>query len=302
MNDAKKIAKELARNPKVRKEVAKKSFYYFIVTYFMMYLKFAFADFHKEMIKLAEDERSQTLVITGFRGCGKSSIMTVFYPIWCILGIHKKKYILIICKTIEQAKQTGKNIKIELESNKVLKQDLGPFEESKDWSSVSFVFTKQKARIRVASIEQSIRGTRHGYTRPEVIICDDIEDIASTRTQEGRNTTYETLTREIIPAGDTDTRLIIIGNNLHEDSLINRFKQQIDRRESQGKWREYPIIKNGKPLWPSKFPNKQAVEREKKRIGNSIVWLTEYLLKIVSDKDAVCKREWILSYKQLPTC
>ena len=71
------------------------------------------------------------------------------------------------------------NLKRELEDNDLLKNDLGPFqEESDEWGSISLVFSNMNARITVASSEQSIRGMRHGQHRPDLIIGDDVEDMA----------------------------------------------------------------------------------------------------------------------------
>ncbi|MCC6520578.1 hypothetical protein IT403_01145, partial [Candidatus Nomurabacteria bacterium] len=84
----------------------------------------------------------------------------------------------------------------------MLKKDLGPFqEESDEWGSYSLVFNKSGARITVASTEQSIRGSRHNEHRPDLIICDDVEDVQSTKTREGRDKTYQWLYGEVIPAG-----------------------------------------------------------------------------------------------------
>jgi hypothetical protein len=127
------------------------------------------------------------------------------------------------------------NIRTELEGNDVLKKDLGPFqEESDEWGSFSLVFKKHGARITVASSEQSIRGIRHNEHRPDLIICDDVEDVQSTKTREGRDKTYNWLRGEVIPAGDKNTRLIIVGNLLHEDSLLMRIKDEISKGKAKG--------------------------------------------------------------------
>ena len=193
------------------------------------YLTYGLAAFQKEIITLVEDETIQTLVFVGFRGCGKSSLVTTFYAIWGITGVQKKMFILIVCKTMEQAKQQLKNLKIELENNPRLKHDLGPFEEHEDWNAYTLHIKDYDARITITSIEHSIRGIRHCESRPDVIICDDIEDMESTRTKERRDKTYNLLTSEVIPAGDKNTRLIVLGNVLHEDSTVNRFKKSIQK-------------------------------------------------------------------------
>src|SRR5690606_8760012 len=101
---------------------------------------------------------------------------------------------------------------------------------------------KYDARIMVVSTEQSVRGIRHGARRPDLIIADDVEDSNSVKTREGRNKTYDWYTSEIIPAGDTYTKRIVIGNLLHEDSLLMRLKERITDGSIDGIWREWPIM------------------------------------------------------------
>ncbi len=58
--------------------------------------------------------------------------------------------------------------------------------------------------------------------------------MGSVKTREGRNKTFDWFTGEIIPAGDTNTKLIAIGNLLHEDSLLMRLKERIDNNDIDG--------------------------------------------------------------------
>src|SRR5439155_412957 len=90
------------------------------------------------------------------------------------------------------------------------------FDISDEWGSNSIVISKFGARITIASTEQSIRGLRHGEHRPDLVICDDVEDLNSVKTREGREKTFQWLTGEVLPIGDQNTKLMIIGNLLHE--------------------------------------------------------------------------------------
>jgi hypothetical protein len=193
------------------------------------------------------------------------------------------------------------NLRRELESNAVLKNDLGPFrEESDEWGSSSLVFSNSNARITAGSSEQSIRGLRHNQHRPDLIICDDVEDIASTKTREGRNKTYQWLTSEVIPAGDRNTRLVVIGNLLHEDSLLMRIKEDVEKERISGIFKAYPLIENGKILWPGKYPSMEDIEKEKKKAGNEFAWQREYLLNIVPAEDQAIHLQWFHFYNELP--
>ena len=76
------------------------------------------------------------------------------------------------------------NTRKELESNRLLRGDLGPFKtEESQWGS-SIVLTKYDAQLTFASAEQSLRGMRYKQYRPDLLIADDIEDNDSGRSDD----------------------------------------------------------------------------------------------------------------------
>lgn len=291
----------MIKDRKVRTEITKQSHLFFFNFYFAHYIKYETAPFQKEIFALTENLDAGNFFVVAFRGSGKSTIITTSYPIWSILGTHQKKFVLILCQTQSQAKQHMMNLRRELETNILLKNDLGPFrEESDEWGASSLVFSKMNARITAASTEQSIRGLRHNQHRPDLIIGDDVEDIASTKTREGRNKTYEWLTGEVIPTGDRDTRLVVVGNLLHEDSLLMRIKEDLSLKRTDGVFKQYPLVKESQILWPGKYATMDDIEKERRKAGNEYAWQREYLLKIVPNAEQAIHREWIQYYDCLP--
>jgi predicted phage terminase large subunit-like protein len=133
---------------------------------------------------------------------------------------------------------------------------------------------------------------------------DDIEDINSVKTREGRDKAFNWLTGELIPAGNTKTRIIAVGNLLHEDSILKRLQEKIENNEMthmKGVYREYPIIDaEGNPLWPGKYPTKESIDAEREKTMNEIAWYREYLLQIISSEEQVVRPEWINRYIYLP--
>lgn len=295
------LLKKVLTNRKVRREVTGASHYWFFHTYFPHYITYKTADFQREIFTLSENEKIKNLVIIAFRGSGKSTIINLSYPLWAILGKPQKKFVLIVGQTQNQARQHLRNIKCELESNDLLRKDLGPFqEENDDWNNSSLLIPQHNARITAVSMEQSVRGIRHGQYRPDLIICDDIEDMSSVKTREGREKTHTWLTSEVIPAGDKNTRLVMIGNLLHEDSAIMRMKDKISTQEMNGEYRAYPIVSDEEILWPGKFPNLESVAEERKRVANQIAWKREYELTIVPDDGQIVPPEDIHYYDKIP--
>lgn len=298
-----KLVNKIISDPTVRRDICRKSHFWFFHVYLNQYVKYPTADFQKEMIRITEDQSVRNNVIVAFRGSAKSTIMTLSYPIWAILGVQQKKCVLILSQTQTQAKLHLTNIRRELEANEILGKDLGPFrEETDEWGSTSLVIPRYNARIIAASSEQSIRGIRHGAHRPDLIVCDDVEDLNSVKTKEGRDKTFNWFMGDVIPCGDRDTKVIIIGNLLHEDSMLMRLKHAIEDNEIDGLIREFPLVnESDEILWPGKFASMDEIKQLKRTIGNERAWQREILLKIIADEDQIIKSEWIQYYDELPS-
>lgn len=292
----------IKENRDVRVTLAKQSHYWFFSLYLGEYVQYPFAPFHKEMFAITEDELTRISAVVAFRGSAKTTIMTTSFPIWAITGKLEKKFILILSQTQQQARLHLTNIKRELESNELLKEDIGPFEEfSDEWAANSIVLKNYGARIVAASTEQSIRGIKHGRYRPDLVICDDVEDLSSTKTREGRDRTFNWLTGEVLPIGDDSTKIVIVGNLLHEDCLLMRLKQHFEDGKMNGRFLAVPLLSEDNQIaWTGRFANMEAIDTLRKTIGNEASWYREYLLRIIADADRVIQREWIKYYDGLP--
>ncbi len=301
--ESNEIIQQLLKDPKARTKAVRKSHRLFFSTYFSHYINCPAAPFHTEIFTLTEDRSLPLLAITAFRGSAKSTIISLSYVLWAIMGCHEMKYILLVGQTQEQARVMLKNIREELESNAVLRGDLGPFREEEDeWRNSTIVIGNYNAKISAVSVDQSVRGVRHGANRPDLIICDDVEDVASAKTKEGRGKTSNFVKGELIPAGHQATRVIVIGNLVHEKCFLRSLKQEIADDTRKGAYREYPLLDiEGKCLWPGKYPTPQAIEDERQRVGDEVAWHREYLLKILSTNELVVRPEWIRYYDHLST-
>ena len=302
-DEEERILEKMIRDKRFRVAMVRKSHYWFFHYYFgKTYVKYRTADFHKELFLLTENPDLQNIVITAFRGSGKSTLVTLSYVIWSVLGEQQKKYPIILGQTQLKAQTHLQAIKRELEHNEALRNDLGPFkEESNQWGAHSLILPQYGAKISTGSVEQSIRGMRHYQHRPDLIVCDDIEDPDSVRTQESRDKLFEWLTGDVLPAGDRGTRMIFIGTPLHEDSLLRRLEKLFASGSTKNVFRRYPIVDtNGKNLWPGKFPTQTEIEAEKAKCLNPVAWMREYMLLIVQNENQIVKREWIQYYDELP--
>jgi predicted phage terminase large subunit-like protein len=296
------VVDEMMKSKQVRTVIIGLSHYWFFNFYFKDYVKYETAKFQLEMFNLTEDQTNRFAVVCAFRGSSKSTIFTSSYPLWAILGAQQKKYVVILSQTQRQAKQYMDNLKLELDHNEMLRADLGPFNvENDEWGSFAIYLSKYNAKISVASSEQSIRGIKHGQYRPDLILADDVEDLNSVKTKEGRDKTYNWFTGEVMPLGDKQTRIIVIGNLLHEDSLLMRLKKQMELNKLRGVYRHYPLLDDNDVIaWPGKYPTMVEIEEQKLLSGSDNAWYREYLLKIVADTNRLVQTTWIQNYDILP--
>lgn len=287
---------------KVRLEITRPSMYWFFHVYFGHYIKHATAPFQKEMMELASDDSVDQLVIVAFRESGKSTIITTALPLWAVMGVQQKKYVVIVSQTQTQAQQHLANIARELEHNDLIRKDFMPYEREENELGVSAInLPKFGARIIAVSREQGVRGLRFGAHRPDLIIADDVEDSRTVKSRESRNRNYAWFTGELLPLGSEDTKYIVVGNLLHEDSLMMRLKDGIKGGERSGIYREYPIVRGDKSLWPARFPDKASLKALERRIADRIRFQREYMLHLVPDDDQIITRDMVHYYDDIPT-
>ncbi|OGN35601.1 MAG: hypothetical protein A3F98_02615 [Candidatus Yanofskybacteria bacterium RIFCSPLOWO2_12_FULL_41_8] len=301
-NKAEKIFDKILKDKNVRKAIVTKAFEFFFPVYFHKRLEYETPPFHEEIFRILEDEAISLAVILAFRGSAKSTLISVAYVLWAVFGIQQKKFVVIVGQTEQKARTYLMNIRRQLENNELLKKDLGPFEEERGpWGATALTISKLNAKIMIASVGQSIRGVLHDEHRPDLIILDDVEDLESVKTQESRDKLFNWLTGEVIPAGSRKTRIIAIGNLLHDDGLIRRLQKSIETGRPNSIYREYPIVdKDGDPLWPGKYPTPEDIEKERMNTITDASWAREYLLKIISTEEQLIRKEWIQCYDGPP--
>lgn len=299
------ILDKVLNKPKLRRALMSQSHDHFFHYYFRHYVKFPTADFQKEMLSLTQTPPVNNLAFLAFRNSSKSSIVTTSLPIWSMIGQPRKKYILIASRIQQQARQHLKNIRAELENNTRLIADFGPFYSTDgDWSNFSLVIPKLEARLSVVSVDQSVRGMRHLEHRPDLIVGDDLEDIESVRTQEGRDKTFNWLVNEILPMGSEDTQVILLGNLAHRDGIMARLEKASKEKGFPFLLKRYSIVdEDGLPLWPGRFPNYDALEKFKDSVPSEKAWNEEYLLKPPEAEAQLFRPEWLQTYanSELPT-
>lgn len=219
-----------------RVERAKKDFFFFVCTYFPHHINFSkketsiFRSFvYTELAKLCQKNRK--IEIEAYRGSAKTTLISRLFLMWELLR-GEKTYALIISSNIDIAKESVETIQVELEDNDNLIADFSIAKAGK-WASEEFVFSVEKrlCKIKAFGAEKKIRGTNFLSKRPDLIICDDIENDENVESKTQRDKLDRWFKKAILklPARtDTTYNIIVVGTRLHHDSLLARIHQRSD--------------------------------------------------------------------------
>lgn len=203
-------------------------FDFFVNNYFPHYVRSssrsALHNFLFEQLPLLlQKPTSVHLAVAAPRGEAKSTIVSQLFSLYCLVT-QKKRYVLIVMDSIDQAYPMLEAIKVELEFNQRLRID---FPEStgqgRVWQAGTIV-TSANQKVQVAGSGKKLRGLRHGAYRPDLVVLDDIENDEQVRSPEQRNKLHDWLKKTVLPLGSADGKLdiIYIGTILHYDSVLNR--------------------------------------------------------------------------------
>ena len=129
-----------------------------------------------------------------------------------------KRYIIILSDSSDQADGFLADIKTEIEDNGVIREDFGDL-EGKTWKS-NVLLLANDVKIESIGSGKKIRGRRHKQWRPDLIICDDLENDENVNTPEQRRKLASWFYKAVSKAGDTYTDIVYIGTLLHYDALL----------------------------------------------------------------------------------
>lgn len=199
----------------------------FAHTYFPHYLETPssalhhyFAERYPAMIRRAhETGEGDREADAAPRGNAKSTWTTLILPLWCA-AFKYRHFILIVSETALQAQDFVSFIKTELETNERLRQDFPDLcGEGPVWRADTII-TRNGVKIRGAGAGQKLRGMRHGSKRPDLVICDDLENDEAVESPDQRLKTEKWFFKALMKIGQPDTVYIVVGTILHYAGLL----------------------------------------------------------------------------------
>ena len=275
--------------------------------------------FHKELWDLfCSDERY--VAIAAPRGHAKSTAITHSSVLASVL-FRFKTFVIIVSDTEGQAVQFLGDIKKEVQENKKLIDLFNVHKVVKDTESDLIVsFTDgHEFRIMAKGSEQKVRGIKWRNKRPDLIVCDDLENDEIVLNEERRAKFRQWFFQALMPSGSDEAHVRIVGTIIHLDSLLERlmpswvsddtvdtdlktYSRNKKRAWLSVKYRAHPGPNDySSILWPEKFPQHrlERIRRLYQEQGDLEGYSQEYLNNPIDEGSAYFRKEDFLPVETL---
>jgi len=198
--------------------------------------------FHREGWELFTG-KDMKVALAAPRGHAKTTGMTVAYGLATLL-FRERKFMLLVSDTESQAAMFLGYFKEQLRENQALidlfeleTNDKGLVQFEKDTETDIIVKFKDGTKFRVIAkgAEQKLRGLIWNGTRPDIILCDDIENDELVMNKERREKMRRWFYSALLPCVSSKGIVRVVGTILHMDSLLERLMPKpYDKWSRQG--------------------------------------------------------------------
>jgi predicted phage terminase large subunit-like protein len=183
-------------------------------------------DCHMEWWKYCCDPHQQ-VALAAPRGHAKSTAITFAYTL-ANLVFRERSYVLIVSDTVSQAVQFLADLKKELMDNDKIRTLFKIKEFLKD-SEDDFIVGCEDGhvfRVQAKGSEQKVRGLKWNNKRPDLIVCDDLENDEIVLNKERREKFRRWFFSALVPCKSAYGIVRYVGTILHADSLLERLMPQ----------------------------------------------------------------------------
>jgi predicted phage terminase large subunit-like protein len=186
------------------------------------------ADFHRELCSLLDDvargDIKTNVAWSVGRGHAKTAYLSNAYLCKCVVFRHKR-YIVEVSETTDVAGDFIQWTRNQLVFNEKLREDFGELLYAKkslnDTDNKYEFVTSSGTKVEAKGIGTQMRGLRHGSTRPDLFLLDDLESKENTNTPELRKKNRDWFREEMLPALSREGIAVYMGTITHYDSVLN---------------------------------------------------------------------------------
>ena len=296
-----KINDIIKENQVARKYYYSKDFFWFCRNYFREYFTF---DTPECLIKIYDALESwKNVFIEWFRWSAKTTI-TQMYVAWCIANKFRRN-IMWYSQTIDNATENltyiANSFIWDTESwwrfvrdywnlyypDTIIKQG------QKKMKRVDKFVTENECYVRAMSLWTSPRWKNFTASdwkfRPDLLVFDDVDTIASCQSKKRIDKSFEFLLNEVLWWTTSATQMIFLWNTIYEDWLVPRFREHIKNDKNWLSIR-IPIYDDNKIVWD------RFVETDEEALKLN-EWIKESNKKYTS-LETERRRLWTISFNQ----
>ena len=166
---------------------------------------------------------ARQVAIAAPRKHAKSTAITLSYVLAAVL-FRESKFVIVISDTEGQASLFLGDIKQELIDNEDIIHLFGVkrFTKLSETDIIVEMNDGYKFRIMAKGAEQKIRGTKWENKRPDLIVCDDIENDEAVNSADRREKFRRWFYGAMLQSKASGGKVIVVGTILHMDSLLER--------------------------------------------------------------------------------
>lgn len=234
---------------------------------------------HREWWELFCSPHPQ-VAIAAPRRHAKTTAVTQTCALAAVL-FRERNYVLIVSDTISQAIQFLGDIKSELLENEQLRSLFkikGFIKETED-DFICLMEDGHKFRMSAKGAEQKLRGAKWDQKRPDLIICDDLENDEIVMNKERRAKFKRWFYAALVPCLSYKGKIMYVGTILHNDSLLESLMPKRNEK--------YTVIEPLKTYSTRPKPGWKSVKyRAHTADFNEILWKEHY------------SKDWFISKRQ----
>lgn len=208
-------------------------------------------DCHREWWEMCCSD-DKFVAIAAPRGFSKSTSITHAYTLANIV-FRQRSFILVVADTEGQSTFFVEDIKKELVENDDLMRVFGISKLAKD-SATDFIVEFEdghQARVIAKGSGQSLRGVKWDGKRPDLIVCDDLENEELVLNKDRRAAFRKWFSGTLIPCRAKHGIIRVVGTILHTDSQLNRFMPRLGKRDQPCYIDDLKELSNPKAIWRS---------------------------------------------------
>lgn len=248
-------------------------------------------EFHRQAWSLYASQHKSCGVVAP-RDHAKSTGLTFDY-ILAEVCFRVSDYVILIGSTEDKASEQLSNISEELHENKDLRAEFGivSFESDQKTEIIVVCDDGHRFRILARGAEQKIRGAMWKGKRPNLIVCDDMEDDEQVESKERRAKFRRWFFRAAKQALSKSGKIRVHGTILHEDSLLSRLMKNKMWKflffKAHKSYNDFSDI-----LWPERWTREDLRNRqiEFEEDGDAAGYSQEFLNTPLDNNEAYLKK------------